>query len=183
MLEASEVDTLFLDRDGVINRRLPGAYVSSWKDFEFLPGVVDTLRELSNYFKYFILVTNQQGIGKGVMEVGELEALHRSMLRAIGEGGGRLDAIYYCPHLKTAGCDCRKPRPGMGRRALRDFPDIDFQRSIMVGDSVSDMEFGSRLGMTNVLIETKLEEMELWPKVQAACRCGSLAAFAEKILR
>jgi len=152
--------TLFLDRDGVINRRLPGDYVKDLEQFAFLDGVLPALAIFQSLFHRIIIVTNQQGIGKGLMTEVQLQALHRYMLRAIRDSGGRIDAVYHCPALERDTDPCRKPQPGMARQAQADFPSIDFSRSIMVGDSISDMRFGAGLGMINVLVETKAEAME-----------------------
>jgi histidinol-phosphate phosphatase family protein len=146
------METLFLDRDGVINRRLPGDYVRSPLLFEFLPGVLDALPRLSVRFGRIVVVTNQAGIGKGLMTLSDLERIHREMRLQVEGAGGRLDAIYFCPHAAMEGCPCRKPATGMGWQALADFPDIDFETSWMVGDSVSDLEFGAALGMRRVWI-------------------------------
>jgi len=150
--------TLFLDRDGVINRRLPGAYVREWPEFEFLPGVPEAIARLRAHFDRVVVVTNQQGIGKGLMSEEDLNKVHRQMRAALEKAGGHIDAVYFCPDLASKPGNCRKPAPAMGHWARRDFPDIDFDRSVMVGDSLSDMVFGKELGMFTVLITTKDEE-------------------------
>lgn len=175
--------TLFLDRDGVINRRLPGDYVKLWEEFHFLDGVKEAIARLNQYFIRTIIVTNQQGIGKGLMSETDLEEIHRRMKREIREAGGRIDAIYVCPEIAGARASCRKPNTGMAEQARTDFPEIDFERSVMVGDSLSDMEFGGHLDMINVLIETKAETLrELehghFPYL-IHYRFGSLPEFAD----
>ena len=152
--------TLFLDRDGVINRRLPGDYVRRWEDFSFLDGVLEALRSLGQLFGRIVVVTNQQGIGKGLMTEADLALIHRRMLEQVHEAGGRIDAVYYCPDLAGEADSCRKPGPVMAYRARADFPEIEFSRSVMAGDSLSDMAFGCRLGMLSVLIETKAEALQ-----------------------
>ncbi len=159
-LDVNTAWTLFLDRDGVINRRLPGDYVKDLTEFTFLDGVLSALAVFSRLFGRIIVVTNQQGIGKGVMTEAQLTEVHRYMLRAIRDSGGRVDAVYHCPALESDRHPWRKPQPGMARQAQADFPGIDFSRSLMVGDSLSDMEFGAALGMVNVLVETKEEALE-----------------------
>jgi D-glycero-D-manno-heptose 1,7-bisphosphate phosphatase len=151
---------LFLDRDGVINRRLPAAYVQKWEEFEFLPGVLEAISGFSSLFRYIFIVTNQQGIGKGLMSEQALEDIHHHMRSDIEAAGGRTDGIYYCPHHKSLNCICRKPAPGMALQAKEQFPALDLSRSIMVGDSLSDMEFGKSLGMYTVLIQGKGEEID-----------------------
>jgi D-glycero-D-manno-heptose 1,7-bisphosphate phosphatase len=150
--------TLFLDRDGVINRRLPGRYVQEWSEFHFLPGVPETIARLCTHFDRVVVVTNQQGIGKGLMSAEDLHAVHPQMVAAVEKAGGRIDGIYFCPDLASSQDNCRKPAPAMGLWARRDFPEIDFERSVMVGDSLSDMVFGKELGMLTVLITSKEEE-------------------------
>ncbi len=153
--------TLFLDRDGVINRRIPGAYVKTWEEFEFLPGVLEALAIFNKVFGRMLIVTNQQGIGKGLMTISELNLIHQKLRHAIEKAGSQIDGIYYCPDLKTIQPNCRKPNPAMAIQAQADFPEIDFQRSVMVGDSISDIEFGQRLGMFTVHISGKKDEEEL----------------------
>ncbi|MBO6517272.1 MAG: HAD family hydrolase [Bacteroidia bacterium] len=148
--------TLFLDRDGVINKRLIDDYVKSWDEFEFLPGTINAIADFSQWFGVIVVVTNQQGIGKGLMTVDDLQSIHNQMVESIEQGQGRIDGIYFCPDLKHTNPVCRKPQPGMGYQAKEDFPEIDFSKSIMVGDSLSDMEFGRKLGMKNVFISSEI---------------------------
>lgn len=166
MLALDKSWTLFLDRDGVINRRLPGGYVCKWEEFHWLPGVLEAIAGLTQNAGRAFVVTNQQGIGKGLMTEKNLEQIHARMRKEITAAGGRIDAVYYCPDLSSAVPNCRKPQPAMALRARDEFPEVDFQRSVMVGDSLSDMQFGQALGMFNVLIATKAEEMEFIRKAQ-----------------
>lgn len=144
--------TLFLDRDGVINRRFLGDYVRRPEDFHFLPGVPEALAALRKRFRRVVIVTNQQGIGKGLMSESDLAAVHRKMVQELEGHGVHLDGIYHCPGLAAEGPLCRKPLPGMALMALRDHPEIDFMQAVMVGDTESDMRFGARLGMHTVMI-------------------------------
>ncbi|MBP7272692.1 MAG: HAD-IIIA family hydrolase [Saprospiraceae bacterium] len=144
--------TLFLDRDGVINERLFGDYVKSVAAFQFCEGSVAAIARLSPLFGKIIIVTNQQGIGKGVMAEADLRAIHQYMLAEIHRAGGRIDAIYYCPKLAADVTNRRKPSPAMGLDAQRDFPDIAFAKSIMVGDTTSDLQFGKNIGTFTVHI-------------------------------
>lgn len=154
--------TLFLDRDGVINARLPDAYVGDWADFDFLPGVLDAMAIFPIYFARIIIVTNQQGIGKGLMTVGQLNRIHQKMQEAILLHGGQVDAVLFCPALASDPNNCRKPAPSMALEAQASFPDIDFKQSTMVGDSISDIRFGHNLAMSTVLVDTKTDEQEQW---------------------
>jgi D-glycero-D-manno-heptose 1,7-bisphosphate phosphatase len=144
--------TLFLDRDGVINRRLIGGYIQHWDQFDFLPGVPEAIRKFSAIFGRIIVVSNQQGVGKGLMTGADVDAIHKQMQTELEKHGGRIDAVFFSPHLHADGSLQRKPNVGMALQARRLFPGIRFRRSIMAGDSVSDMVFGKRLGMTTVLV-------------------------------
>lgn len=146
--------TLFLDRDGVINRRPVDDYVKVWDDFEFLPHVFEALNIFAKIFGRIIVVTNQQGIGKHVMTLEELAAIHKKMLSEIQRMGGRVDGIYFCPDLKEKENNCRKPGLSLARQAKKDFPEINFEKSIMAGDMQTDMEFGKNAGMRTVYINS-----------------------------
>jgi D-glycero-D-manno-heptose 1,7-bisphosphate phosphatase len=156
----SKYHTLFLDRDGVINERLPGDYVSQWSEFQFTPRALEALAFFATHFQHIIVVTNQQGVGKGQMTEAQLAEIHQKMIQEIVAAGGRIDAVYHCPDLSSVPNNCRKPAPTMALKAQAGFPAIDFQTSIMVGDSVSDLEFGQNLGMHTVLIEGKNDELD-----------------------
>ena len=170
--------TLFLDRDGVLNVRTPGDYVKTPAEWIPVPGLEEAMQQLSDLFGRIIVVTNQAGIGRGLMTETDLSAVHQKMIETIQRAGGRLDAIYHCPHRSDAGCDCRKPATGMALRAKVDFPDIDFTNSWMVGDSISDMELGLRLGMRTVLIHGKAEESARLAGLPLDFRFDSLVEFA-----
>lgn len=159
MLKFNSDWTLFLDRDGVINRRLPGRYVRSVDEFEFLPNVPNAMAVFTRIFGRVIVVTNQQGIGKGLMTEQDLEVIHRHMFSEIEAFGGQIEAVYFCPDLRDAPFSCRKPEPVMALWARRDFPEIRFEKSVMVGDSLSDMVFGRTLGMQTIFVETNQEEV------------------------
>ena len=164
--------SLFLDRDGVINRRLVDDYVKSWEEFEFLPGVLEAIALFARKFQHIFVVTNQQGIGKGLMGEEDLQEIHRRMLDEIQKAGGRIDRIYHCPSLAADQSPRRKPNPGMALQAGEEFPEVDFSKSIMAGDSVSDMEFGRNAGMHCVFIGSPDD----YPEADAYF--DSLAAFA-----
>lgn len=157
-LEATEcIDqswTLFLDRDGVINEEAVGSYITSWPEFQFCDGALEAINRLSAVFGKVIVVTNQRGVGRGIMAMETLREIHQNMYSQVTECGGRIDKIY----AATAVADDdhnRKPNTGMGLQSREDFPEIDFRKSIMVGNSISDMEFGKRLGMHTVFLTTK----------------------------
>jgi histidinol-phosphate phosphatase family protein len=144
--------TLFLDRDGVINKRLEGDYVKTLAEFEFLDGVPEALKKLSGIFGKVIIVTNQQGIGKGLYTENDLHIIHSYLLDEIEKHEGRIDKVYFSPHLASANHPNRKPGIGMALEAKKDFPEIDFSRSMIAGDSISDMQFGKGCGMRTIFI-------------------------------
>lgn len=151
---------LFLDRDGVINKRLINEYVTKVEEFEFLPGVVDAIKELNHFFSRIFIVTNQQGIAKGLMTEMDLKEIHSMMLKQIETNGGEIDAVFYCPHMRNEGCDCRKPRIGMYQQALSSFPDIKNNVLYMVGDTSSDMQFANNIDAVAVMINDGFENNE-----------------------
>lgn len=152
--------TLFLDRDGVINKKLPGDYVKKWEEFEFLPGVVEAIRNFTGIFNHIFVVTNQQGIGKGLMNEIDLEIIHNKLHEEIRYEGGRITKIYHSPYRAEEKSVFRKPNPGMARKAKIDFVEIDFEKSIMIGDSISDMQFGKNAGMYTIFIAKNTLEFE-----------------------
>ena len=146
--------TLFLDRDGVINKKIENNYVKSWKEFEFICGSLEAIGNLSKKFGKIILVTNQRGIGKGIMEESDLFFIHDKMLSEIKKNHGRIDKIYFCADISEKSQN-RKPNIGMALMAKKDYPEIDFNKSVIIGDSESDIQFGKRLGMKTILIQNK----------------------------
>ena len=171
--------TLFLDRDGVINRRIPMAYVTKWEEFIFLDGVLEALAKLASRFQTICIVTNQAGIEKELMTHEMLAEVHHQMLDYILYHGGRIDEIYYCPYTATLDPLCRKPNPGMALEAKKDFPHIEFKRSLMVGDSDSDIVFGNQLGMKTILVGDNPEAMSHAHNAIPDARMANLADVAE----
>jgi len=152
--------TIFLDRDGVINQRLPDDYVKTWEEFKFISGVPEAIAIFSKVFKRIIVVTNQQGIGKGLMTTEDVEHVHSKMIAEIKNSGGRIDAVYYCPELAEKPLSCRKPSTFMAQKAFAEFPDIDFGKSLMLGDMLTDLQFGRNSGMKTVYINTNNQSMD-----------------------
>lgn len=146
--------TLFLDRDGVINKRKMGGYIESPEQFEFLPHVLEAISFLSTLFPRIFVVTNQQGIGKGIMTERNLLDIHSYMLEAIEKEGGHISKCYFAPELKSEAIHYRKPFSGMALLAKGDFPEVDFHKSIMIGDTDTDIQFGKRLGMKTILVRS-----------------------------
>jgi len=156
MLDLKTIDktwTLFLDRDGVINLEKEGDYIYNASEFVFYEGVTEAIGLLAKRFGDIVLVTNQRGVGKELMTELDLMDVHNHMLKNIEAADGRIDAIYYCTSLDNDHPD-RKPQPGMALKAKEDFPGIDFGKSVMVGNKMSDMRFGRNAGMHTVYIQT-----------------------------
>jgi D-glycero-D-manno-heptose 1,7-bisphosphate phosphatase len=140
----------FLDRDGVLNRKMPeGQYVTTPQEFELLPGAIPGLKLLAARGYRLIVVTNQRGVARGKLTLDELSVIHRKLERFLAENGVALDAIFFCPH-GAGECDCRKPEPGMLLRAFKSFPDLVPGESVLFGDSNSDVEAARRAGVPAV---------------------------------
>ncbi|MEX1191955.1 MAG: HAD-IIIA family hydrolase [Brumimicrobium sp.] len=168
--------TLFLDRDGVINKRNFDGYITKPEEFKFLEGVPEALNKLKEQFNKIIVVTNQQGISKGIMSKRNLDDVHRYMLDKLSEYGVKFDAIFVATNLRGADNDRRKPNKSMALEAKEMFPEIDFFKSVMIGDTDSDIEFGINLGMKTVLLNS-LEKT----KLEADLKVNSLKEFALQI--
>jgi D-glycero-D-manno-heptose 1,7-bisphosphate phosphatase len=171
--------SLFLDRDGVINEEVHNDYVHHWHDFKFYPGSLTALEKLSKFFNPIVVVTNQRGVGKGLTKLDSLLNIHHNMQSEVLEQGGRIDEVYFCPDVDTDSPN-RKPNIGMGLKAKTDFPEIDFNHAIMVGNTLSDMMFGKNLGMFTVFIASTRPEIIL-PHPQIDLRFNSLLEFSDWI--
>ena len=143
---------VFLDRDGVINRKAPeGEYIRHWNEVEFIPGAVEAIVRLSSKgFKLFV-VTNQRGIARRIVSESNVNVIHRRMLESISKAGGSVTHIYYCPHDYSDNCDCRKPKPGMLIRAATEHG-VLLGSSWMVGDTESDVKAGKSVGCKTLQI-------------------------------
>ena len=150
-------DALLLDRDGVINVLRPGDYVKTWEEFVFCDGALEALRLLEPLFRRIVIVSNQRGVGRGLMTEADLEAIHAGMLACIREAGGCIDRIYVCTATDEAD-PRRKPNTGMLDEVCADYPDIDLRRSILAGDSPSDRQMAERAGIPFVRI-TKTDNL------------------------
>jgi len=151
--------SLFLDRDGVINKRLMADYVKNLEEFEFLPGVKNAVKKFSEVFGRVFVITNQRGIARKLMTEEDLRIVHDFMQAEFKNSGGNIDKVYFCPHDRDEDCGCRKPSPGMAFNAQKDFPEVDFSKSIMVGDTSPDMEFGKNTGMYTIKVTEKNTEI------------------------
>ncbi|MBP1629422.1 MAG: histidinol phosphate phosphatase [Bacteroidetes bacterium] len=150
--------TLFLDRDGVINVRIVGDYIKKWESFEFNEGVLEAMKIFALKFETIVIVTNQQGISKGLMTEDDLLDIHSKMRLEVEKAGGRIDEIFYCKDLAASNSINRKPNIGMGLQARKKFKTLRFKESIMVGDSGSDMRFGRRLKMKTIYISKSIQK-------------------------
>ena len=172
--------TLFLDRDGVINVEKEGSYIFHYGEFVFLEGVHEALQRCAAVFGHIVVVTNQRGVGKGMMTAGDLQEIHDKMVAAIELAGGRISRIYYADSLDNAH-PLRKPQPGMALAAQRELPGVDLARSVMVGNNLSDMEFGRNAGMYTAFVRTTNPEQTL-PHPAIDMAFDSLADFAKHLL-
>ncbi len=144
---------VFLDRDGVLNRKMPeGVYVSDWAQFQWLPGAVEAVARMNRAGLSVIVVSNQRGIALSRVTTAQLELIHDNMQNHLARNGARLDAIYYCPH-DHGECRCRKPDIGLFEQAMKDFPQINADNSVVIGDSLSDIQAAQRLSMKTIFIQ------------------------------
>jgi histidinol-phosphate phosphatase family protein len=183
-MNLKEIDkswTLFLDRDGVINHEKEEDYILNWSEFKFYDNVTDALKILNEKFGTIVMVTNQRGIGKGLMTVDDLSDIHLNMQREIEIAGGRIDKIYFCSDLESSSPN-RKPNPGMAFQAKANFPEIDFSKSIMIGNKLSDMQFGRNAGIKTVFVATTHPETS-YPNEAIDLRFNNLLEFATALTK
>jgi D-glycero-D-manno-heptose 1,7-bisphosphate phosphatase len=136
---------IFLDRDGVIIENRTD-YVRRWEDVHVFPQALQALAKASQGLYKIVLVTNQSAVGRGLMSMAAAEAINHRLAGLIEEAGGRVDGIFLCPHTPEAGCDCRKPKPGLLLQAAKDL-DLDLSRSVMIGDALTDLMAGQAAGV------------------------------------
>jgi D-glycero-D-manno-heptose 1,7-bisphosphate phosphatase len=150
------VEFVFLDRDGVINRKPPrGGFVTCWEEFDLLPEVPEAIAALNRAGRKVLVVTNQRGVALGLYSLDELSKLHERMQKLLAARGAHVDGIYVCPH-EAGQCECRKPQIGLFEQAFRDFPNATPANSVVIGDSLRDIEAGRKLGMRTILIGDNL---------------------------
>jgi len=160
-------DTLFLDRDGVINKKLEQRYVTNFDEFVFVKNSDIAIRKLHKIFKRILVVTNQQGIGKGIMTEDDLNLLHLQMQRKLSVDFDLIDKIYFCPCLEVDNCNCRKPKTGMLENAKLDFPDMKIEDSFLVGDSDSDIIAGKKFGLSTIKVSSEFTLFDWLTKITA----------------
>jgi D-glycero-D-manno-heptose 1,7-bisphosphate phosphatase len=174
---------VFLDRDGVINRKAPeGLYVARWDDFHLLPGVEDAIAALNRSGRQVFLVTNQRGVALGLYDVADVERLHTQLAASLASHGAHIDGYYYCPHDKNS-CTCRKPLPGLFERAFAAFPESNAAESVMIGDSLSDIEAGRGIGMRTVFIDGEPGRRKAGAEKAALLADAVAASLAEAVSR
>lgn len=177
--------TVFLDRDGVINEKAPeGEYVYRVADLKLLGGAATAIARLNRARVRVVVVTNQRGMALGLYSKQDLLAIEAALERMLATEGARLDGFYFCPHDEET-CNCRKPRPGLFEQAQADFPEIDPASSVMIGDSLSDIEFGRNVGMRTIFIEGPAERQRSGAeraRELADTRAHSLAEAVEILL-
>lgn len=171
--------TLFLDRDGVINVEKNEDYVKNWDEFIFYKESLLAMPLLAKFFKTIIITTNQKGVGKGLMDESDLLDIHQNMVSEIQMIGGRIDHIFYCKDIDNLSF-YRKPQPGMAIQAKQKFPHIQFNESIMVGNRISDMEFGRNAGLHTVFLATTHPDTP-YPDARIDYRFDHLLAFSEAL--
>ena len=151
-IDLNKIRYVFLDRDGVLNRKPPaGGFVTCCEGLELLDGVAEGVAALNRSGRKVIVATNQRGIALGLFSADDLARIHALLQARLAASGAHLDAIYVCPHDRGQ-CGCRKPLPGLFEQAFRDFPDAKPENSLMAGDSLRDIEAGVRLGMKTAFI-------------------------------
>ncbi len=144
---------IFLDRDGVINRNMDNDYVKNWEEFEFLPNSLEAIKRLTEANYPLIVITNQACVSKKIVSPQTLNDIHQKMVSEVENAGGRIHAIYHCPHRDEDKCDCRKPKPGMLIQAAYEH-NINLLDSYLIGDSMTDIEAGQQVGCHTVLLLT-----------------------------
>jgi len=173
--------TIFLDRDGVINQRILGGYVTSVSEFILIDKTIEAIQILNKVFHYTFIVTNQAGVGKGLMKESDLLLIHQEFQNRLAQSNCRIDQFYQCTALPHEINNCRKPNPAMAYQAQRDFPEVELKKSFMVGDTASDMEFGRNISSINVLIRHNLPEQKLIDSILYDYVFDSLFEFAQFI--
>lgn len=176
---------VFLDREGTINRD-SAEYIKSRAEFDFIPGSIEAIRNLTLNGFTSIVITNQSALARNYVTPEELNAMHELMWNAVASEGGKITDVFFCPHMPDEGCDCRKPAPGLILQARQKY-NIDLADSIMVGDSVKDIACGRNAGCGKTVlvksgiapdVEDRLEEMD----ISADFVAGNLLEAAEWII-
>jgi D-glycero-D-manno-heptose 1,7-bisphosphate phosphatase len=167
-----QLRTVFLDRDGVLNEKQPeGNWVTSTEGLRILPGVPDSVARLNKAGLLVLVVSNQRGVAQGKLTIADVEGTHAALQRALMSSGARIDAFFICPHEKGK-CDCRKPLTGLYEQAKRQYPAIEPETSVMIGDSLVDIQFGRKVGMRTIFLVGGAEQ-----RLEGAQQAVELADF------
>lgn len=181
-LDVSSVDhtwTIFIDRDGVINHEKKEDYIRNWQEFSFYDGVKDALKKIGGKFGNVVIVSNQRGVGKGLMTEADLQGIHSNMLKKIEAAGGRVDKIFYCTSTDNKHPD-RKPNPGMAYHAVQQLNAVDLSKSVMIGNKLSDMLFARNAGIYAIFVATTNPDTT-FPHPDIDMRFDSLSHFANSL--
>lgn len=154
MIDTKKYKQIFLDRDGVINVERKSDYVKNISEMVFEENALEAISILTKQTDRIYVITNQRGVGRGIMSNQDLDSVHNFMLSQIERSGGQITKIYYCTDIDPFSIN-RKPNVGMAFQAQNEYPEIEFSSTIMVGNSRSDIEFGNKLGMFTVLVGSK----------------------------
>lgn len=179
------IDFVFLDRDGVINRKAPDSeYVFRWDDFQLLPNVESAIAKLNHSGRHVIVITNQRGVSLGLYTLQDVTTLHSQLQQHLASAGAHIDAFYVCPHDRGQ-CDCRKPKAGLLEQAFRDFSEATKQNSLLVGDSLSDIQLARTFGIPSIFIKNSQERngVDQIGTELASASSSSLAEAVENYLR
>ncbi len=174
---------VILDRDGVINVD-SSQFIKSPAEWKPIPGSLEAIARLNQAGYRVVVATNQSGVGRGLFDMDTLNAIHEKMHRATNLAGGRIDAVFYCPHAQAAGCDCRKPKPGLFKR-ISECYNVNLTGVPAIGDSLRDLTAAHETGCRPMLVLTGKGE-----KTQRECELppgttvyADLAAAVDELLR
>lgn len=179
----ANIQYVFLDRDGVINRKLPeGEYVSAWQHFHLLPGAEEAIAALNRSGRVVIVITNQRGVALGRYTESDVRAVHDELQSYLNRSGAHVDAFYFCPHDKNE-CNCRKPKTGLFEQASHDFPEASGKNSIVIGDSLSDIEAARNFGAPSIFIEGDPQFQKAGAEKARALADASSGSLSEAVAR
>jgi D-glycero-D-manno-heptose 1,7-bisphosphate phosphatase len=172
----TDFTTVFLDRDGTINRPAPeGQYISAPVEVQLLPQAGQAVRRLNDAGLRVVVVSNQRGVARGFYKMSDVNAVNHRLIALLGAAGAHIDAVYVCPHEKEA-CQCRKPLPGLIQIAARNDPAIDLSKSVIIGDSESDVAAGIAAGIATIRLTEHVEQ------TKADARASDLSAAVSIVL-
>jgi D-glycero-D-manno-heptose 1,7-bisphosphate phosphatase len=177
----SDIDFVFLDRDGVMNEKAPaGEYVYDCEHFHPLRGMETAIALLNNSGRKVIVITNQRGVALGLYRLHDLEQLHAHIQKHLANFGARVDAFYVCPHENNQ-CNCRKPKTGLLEMAFRDFPEARQNSSILIGDSLSDIQAARNFEIRSILLQRQCSDETLQQDEAALLATATSASLLEAV--